>query len=309
MRVTLADPLALIPGFEETRREQMARYPQTEPGWQPVHTVYVPADRFDATTITAWGGTALDMLRRYVRVKEVNRSSDTFSPISKALHERVTAKLDAEPVEDLRIDFEDGYGFRPGEEEDEHAVRAAEAVATMHVDGTLPRRWGLRVKSFADGDPGRSVRTLDVFLTGVVERAGQLPPGFVATFPKVLMRAYLGQFADCLKALEGGLGLEEGTLRFEMQVEAPRRSGSSTRTWSPGWAAGWPPRTSASSTTPRAAVCRRSSSGSTIPPATTPGTSCRRCSPEPGSSCPTARWPPLPSPTTGTPCRGCGSAT
>ncbi|MEV7012851.1 aldolase [Streptosporangium sp. NPDC051022] len=222
MRVTLADPSALIPGFEQAHREQTARYPQAEPEWQPVHTVYVPADRFDAATVTAWGRTALDMVERYVRVKEVNHSSDGFSPISEEMHGRLTAKLRVEPVEDLRIDFEDGYGLRPDDEEDGHAVRAAETVATMRAEGTLPRRWGPRVKSFADGDPARSVRTLDVFLTGVIERAGHLPPGFVVTFPKVLMRAYLGQFADCLKALEEGLGLDEGTLRFEMQVEAPQ---------------------------------------------------------------------------------------
>ena len=35
--------------------------------------------------------------------------------------DRMLAKLDREPVEDYRIDFEDGYGVRPDAEEDEHA--------------------------------------------------------------------------------------------------------------------------------------------------------------------------------------------
>ncbi|MFF5206324.1 DUF6986 family protein [Streptosporangium sp. NPDC000396] len=221
MRVTLADPLALIPGFEQAHLEQTARYPAAAVRWQPVHTVYVPADRFDARTVTTWGEAALDLFRRHLPRKDMARLFEMHEQTAKIVHEKVTAKLTEEPIEDLRVDFEDGYGLRPGEE-DGHVAQAAEAVAALHANGTLPRRWGLRVKSFADGDPARSIRTLDGFLTGVIERAGHLPGGFVVTFPKVLMKAYLGQFADCLEALEKALGLGEGTLRFELQVEAPQ---------------------------------------------------------------------------------------
>ena len=38
------------------------------------------------------------------------------------IYRRVTEKLQREPVEDFRIDFEDGYGNRPDDEEDGHAV-------------------------------------------------------------------------------------------------------------------------------------------------------------------------------------------
>ncbi|HEX4815330.1 MAG TPA: aldolase, partial [Nonomuraea sp.] len=138
-----------------------------------------------------------------------------------AVHEKVLAKLAREPVEDLRVDFEDGYGARPDDVEDAHVARAAAAVAELHVAGALPRRWGPRVKSFADGDPGRSVRTLHGFVIGVAERAGGLPDGFVVTFPKVLMEDYLRQFADVLEGLESELG-GSGRLRFEIQVEAPQ---------------------------------------------------------------------------------------
>ncbi|WP_113699955.1 DUF6986 family protein [Nonomuraea lactucae] len=217
MRVTVADvPLT---GFEETYRAQQARLPASGPGWQPVHTVYVPADRFSAATVSGWGAEALALAEAHLagpgEVAEVFGVPEELAP---AVRERVLRKLGREPVEDLRIDFEDGYGVRPGEE-DGHVERAAEAVAAMRAAGTLPRRWGLRVKSFADGDPGRSVRTLDGFVTGVVARAGKLPPGFTVTFPKVLMEGYLRQFAAFLERLEAGLGVR---LRFEMQVEAPQ---------------------------------------------------------------------------------------
>ncbi|MEO3810100.1 aldolase [Sphaerisporangium sp. B11E5] len=212
-----------VPGFAAAHREQSERFPGPPGGWQPVHTVYVPADRFGPGTAREWGDVALGLLERHLPA--AGSLAEVFGlpgDLAADVRGRVARKLAAEPVEDLRIDFEDGYGVRPAAEEDAHAVAAAGAVAAAHADGTLPRRWGPRVKSFADGDPGRSLRTLDLFLTGVLDRVGELPPGFAVTFPKVLMEAYLGQFASCLAGLETGLGLAADTLRFEMQVEAPQ---------------------------------------------------------------------------------------
>ncbi|MDH2425210.1 aldolase [Sphaerisporangium sp. TRM90804] len=213
-----------VPGFAAAFREQGERYPGPADGWQPVHTVYVPADRFDRDTVRSWGEAALGLLDAHL--PGAAALSRVFGPLPGGLADdvrgRVARKLAAEPVEDLRIDFEDGYGARPAEEEDRHAERAAETVALLSAEGTLPRRWGLRLRSFADGDPARTLRTLDVLLTGVIGGAGGLPGGFTVTFPKVLMEAYLGQFAACLADRERALGLAPGTLRFEMQVEAPQ---------------------------------------------------------------------------------------
>ncbi|SDL88750.1 DUF6986 family protein [Nonomuraea jiangxiensis] len=208
-------------GFEEVHRAQLARFPAAEPGWQPVHTVYVPADRFSAGTVAEWGEQALSLVKAHLAGPyEVGEVFGADEGLAAAVHERVLRKLSAEPIEDLRIDFEDGYGVRPDSEEDGHVARAAEAVAALHAAGALPRRWGPRVKSFADGDPERAVRTLEGFVAGVVERAGELPGGFTVTFPKVLMEAYLGQFVGVLERLEAALGVPR--LRFEMQVEAPQ---------------------------------------------------------------------------------------
>ncbi|MEV4176142.1 aldolase [Nonomuraea sp. NPDC049709] len=211
---------AVPEGFAEAYRLQQARYPAAEPGRQPVHTVYVPADRFSARTVAEWGDQALSLVKAHLPSPgELAEVFGVPGALGAAVHERVVRKLSTEPVEDLRVDFEDGYGVRPGPVEDEHVERAVEAIASMHAAGTLPRRWGPRVKSFADGDPERSVRTLEGFVTGVMARAGELPAGFTVTFPKVLMEAYLGQFAAVLERLEAGLGTR---LRFEMQVEAPQ---------------------------------------------------------------------------------------
>ncbi|WP_214413019.1 DUF6986 family protein [Sphaerisporangium fuscum] len=222
MRLTFGDHD--VPGMGEVLAEQARRYPGPPAAWQPVQTVYVPADRFDRLTVRSWGEAALDLASGHLRSDDDLEAVLGSLPAGHAadVRARVARKLAREPVEDLRIDFEDGYGTRPAAEEDAHAEAAAEAVAAMHAEGTLPRRWGLRVKSFADGDPARSLRTLDAFLTGVTHRAGTLPGGFRVTFPKVLMEAYLGRFASFLARLEEGLGLAAGTLRFEMQVEAPQ---------------------------------------------------------------------------------------
>ncbi|MFG1702263.1 DUF6986 family protein [Nonomuraea sp. M3C6] len=212
---------AVPEGFTEAYRVQQARYPVSEPGWQPVHTVYVPADRLSARTVSEWGDQALSLVKAHLAGPfELGEVFGVPEELSAGVHERVSRKLATEPIEDLRVDFEDGYGVRPGSVEDGHVAQAVEAVAAMHAAGTLPRRWGPRVKSFADGDPGRSVRTLDGFVAGVVERVGELPAGFTVTFPKVLMEEYLGQFAGVLERLESRLGVSR--LRFEMQVEAPQ---------------------------------------------------------------------------------------
>jgi citrate lyase beta subunit len=135
---------------------------------------------------------------------------------------RVRAKLERAPVEDLRVDFEDGYGTRPDDEEDWHAEEAARAVQASRADGTAPPSFGLRVKSFVDGAEARSLRTLDTFLTSLTEAAGELPDGFVVTLPKVETPEHVAIFAEALERLEIGLGFAERALRFEVQVETPR---------------------------------------------------------------------------------------
>ncbi|MEO5851137.1 MAG: hypothetical protein ABIQ15_01370, partial [Nocardioides sp.] len=99
-------------------------YPGEPPGRQPVHTVYVPADRYDARTVPDHGHQAEMLLVQH---------GETFLDLldgDDELMSRVLAKLGSEPVEDLRIDFEDGYGTRTDAEEDAHVDAAVDALRT-----------------------------------------------------------------------------------------------------------------------------------------------------------------------------------
>ena len=80
-------------------------------------------------------------------------------------------KLEREPIEDLRIDFEDGYGHRPDDEEDAAAVDAAAALARSVHDGNAAPFHGIRFKSFEAPTRRRGLRTLDLFLGELVRGA------------------------------------------------------------------------------------------------------------------------------------------
>ena len=52
------------------------------------------------------------------------------------IYQKTLDKLEREPVEDFRIDFEDGYGFRSDDEEDGHAGHGQPAAEFF--DGSEP---------------------------------------------------------------------------------------------------------------------------------------------------------------------------
>jgi citrate lyase beta subunit len=213
----------LIERADEAEAEHRRRFPGDAAASQPLHTLYVPADRITPTTTVGFGTEALRLLETHA--PDPAAFEEAFgidAPVAERARTRVHAKLERQPVEDLRVDFEDGYGARPDDEEDRHAEEAARALHAARESGTAPVSFGLRVKSFADGMQARSVRTLDGFLTTLIEAAGGLPEGFVVTFPKVNTAEHVAIFAEVLERLELGLGLPDGTLRFEVQVETPR---------------------------------------------------------------------------------------
>jgi citrate lyase beta subunit len=190
---------------------------------QPLQTLYVPADRVTPSTVLEFGAEALRLLETHAA--DADAFVDAFgvpADVAERTRERTLARLERRPVEDLRVDFEDGYGVRADDEEDRHAEEAAGAVLQARGDATAPPSFGLRVKSFHDdGLERRSRRTLERFVTALAD-AGGPPDGFIVTFPKVTEPAQVAAFADALGELETKHGLGGGSLRFEVQVETPR---------------------------------------------------------------------------------------
>ncbi len=219
-------------GLRRAQTRFARRYPGDALGRQPVHTVYGGAHLFKHDAARKLGDVALRTLELYAPdAGSLARGLDMGEDgrLYRAVYSRVVEKLRREPVEDLRIDFEDGYGHRPDAEEDADAVRCAEELARGHVEGTLPPFCGIRVKALSEETFARSVRTLDLFLTNLVralrerdkEKKG-LPPGFVVTLPKVTVPEQVGALVKLLGALEKRLGLKAGSVPLELMVELPQ---------------------------------------------------------------------------------------
>jgi citrate lyase beta subunit len=192
-----------------------AHYPGERPGRQPVHTVYVPADRVHAGLVAEHGAAAL------TAVDEHESALLDLLDGDRDLLDRVRAKLAREPVEDLRIDLEDGYGSRADDEEDRDAERAADALRAAVEAGAAPPYVGIRFKGFEAPTRRRGLRTLALFLARLVAD-GPLPDGFVVTLPKVTAVEQVEALVHASGRLESELGLPTGTLRFEIQVETPQ---------------------------------------------------------------------------------------
>jgi citrate lyase beta subunit len=191
-------------------------YPGDPGTRQPVHTVYVPGDAFAADTIRSWGDQALAALDEHAPdaasfAAALGLSDDLAEPV----HARVRAKLEREPIEDLRVDFEDGY---QGEDEDRDAARAARLIAEAYENGTAAPYMGIRMKCMEAAVRDRGIRTLDIFLTGLMN-AGGLPGGLVLTLPKVTYPEQVTAMVRLLEAFEKAHGLEPGRIGFEIQIE------------------------------------------------------------------------------------------
>jgi len=229
------------------------RYPGETGRRQPVHTVYGGAHLFQAGIAQRLGRLAQKSLeefapdalslslavglpgsenlpsaaskaaalkRHFVRSPEKLRGENRGAWLAHTVYARVLEKLQREPVEDFRIDFEDGYGNRPDAEEDQHAKLAAEEVARGMTENSLPPFIGIRIKPFSSELRERSIRTLELFVSTLCAATrGRLPENFVVTLPKVVIPEQPAAMVKLLEALEAALDLEEGSLRFELMIE------------------------------------------------------------------------------------------
>lgn len=228
-----------------------AAYPGQPAGRQPVHTVYGGAHLFCAETpkrlgelsrasmqrhgvdpITFATGVGLmpaealsgrsapELSRRLAAEPEVMQREDPAGWLAAVVFERVQRKLQMEAVEDFRIDFEDGFGARSDDEEDEVAKRAALETARAMKARLMPPFFGIRIKTLSEEWKRRAVSTLEIFIDQVLgEAGGSLPAGFVVTLPKVTVPEQVEALVRLLELLEKRHGLTAGSLRLELMIE------------------------------------------------------------------------------------------
>ena len=214
----------IVDSIDAANRRAAELFPGDSPERQPVHVVYGGAQLFKADTAQKLGAIALKTLQEYAP------DAATFAgaigleaALADRIYLRIIDKLTREPVEDLRIDFEDGFGVRPDHEEDGFALLAAEQVAAGLSRGTLPPGIGIRIKPFNPEQKRRGLRTFDLFLTRLVERTeGRLPRGLVVTLPKITSADQVAALATACDAFEYWRDLPAGSLRVELMVETPQ---------------------------------------------------------------------------------------
>ena len=197
------------------------RYPGESGRRQPVHTVYGGAHLFKSDTTVKLGQLAVRSFNTFAPDANVfSEALDLPLEMRNTIYERVGEKLTREAVEDFRIDFEDGYGTRSDDEEDGHTIAAAQEVAKGMAAGTLSPFIGIRIKTFSEELHARAIRTLDIFLTTLIEKTGgKLPDNFVVTLPKIVTPAQVTTLVDIFDEIEPKLRLAAGSLKMEMMVE------------------------------------------------------------------------------------------
>lgn len=239
--------------LQQANKNFADNYPGETGNRQPVHTVYGGAHLFKSDSAARLGALARrsldqfapdflsfakaiglrgaeqladspeedeELLAQLDANREQVRQTNKTAWLAHSIYNRVSEKLRREPVEDFRIDFEDGYGNRPDDEEDGHAASAAAEVAEGMQNSTLPPFIGIRIKPFTEELRARSMRTLDIFVSTLVEKSGgQLPDNFVVTQPKITIPEQVAALADLFDLLEKQTGLAAGSLKLEMMIE------------------------------------------------------------------------------------------
>jgi len=247
------DKEGLLSKLKTANAKFQQTYPGDKPDRQPVHTVYGGANLFKSDTCVKMGEIALRNLQTYAsnfvvladvlqlkgfldlpssekkmeklvkkldRMSEKNRRSDP-AWLSYSVYNKIIKKLKTEAVEDFRIDFEDGFGNRPDEEEDITAITAANELAKGMKSKTIAPFIGIRIKPFTEDMKSRGVRTLDIFLTTLLEKTkGKLPDNFVVMLPKVTIPEQVVTLIRLFELIEKRHNMAPDTLKMETMVEA-----------------------------------------------------------------------------------------
>lgn len=242
--------------LNKANEDFIQNYPGDPGQRQPVHTFYGGAHLFKSDTIIKLSKFALGAMQSYasdftefakaigikgcenlpsskkqIETLRKRLQKQTFQVENKnkaawlafTVYNRVLEKLTHEPIEDYRIDFEDGFGYRTDAEEDHEAMRTAFETARAMEQPMMPPNFGIRIKSFSEELKKRAVRTLDIYLTALCEKTGnRVPENFVVTLPKVVMAEQVTALVQLLIEFERQRHLQAGSLKLEIMMESPQ---------------------------------------------------------------------------------------
>ncbi len=221
----------------------------------PVHVVYGGADRFESATPMKLGRLAVASVRSFApnfavfagalrlrgsehlpsfpkAVKQLEaelkatpekiRHQDHGAWFAWTVYNKTIEKLKREAIEDFRIDFEDGYGFRSDEEEDGHAISASSELATLINKGRNTPFCGFRIKPLSAATKERALRTLDLFLKNLTEKIiVHFPTNLLVTLPKVTSAKQVKELCKRLSSFERKNELRKNTIGVELMIETP----------------------------------------------------------------------------------------
>ena len=188
--------------------------------------MYGGANLFSAETPRKLGKIAVQALKTYA--PDVDEFAAAFGlneskRLVNAVYKKSVDKLTREPIEDFRIDFEDGYGFRPDDEEDADAIKASTELAKLFIRKSVTPFCGFRVKAFAPETHARGVKTLNLFFDNFLTKTkGKVPSHFVVTLPKVSHRDEVAELCRRLTRIESDAHLPPNSIGIEIMIETPR---------------------------------------------------------------------------------------
>ncbi len=193
---------------------------------QPSHVMYGGAHLFSENTFTRISELALAAFN-FAAPTPVALSAlmegSWDNAFAQKLHTKVLNKISTDPLEDYRIDFEDGYGVRSDAEEDHHASSTATILAQLAKRGQTPRHVGFRIKPLSMAGMRRAFRTLTLFVDRfVAEHAvhGSVKR-LIVTLPKVTNAEQVATVVDILENFEERYQLSAGFFVLEILIESP----------------------------------------------------------------------------------------
>jgi hypothetical protein len=118
--------VAILDVLDKGNLRVAEQFPGDSPARQPVHVVYGGAHLFKADAAKKLGAIALKTLQDHAPDAATLAAAIDLDPaLADRVYLRLVDKLTREPVEDFRIDFEDGFGHRAEHEEDGFAQTTA----------------------------------------------------------------------------------------------------------------------------------------------------------------------------------------